>query len=474
MIIMKFRIVFFITLITSLPLRAQTPIQEDNSTIRTTSSSLYKTGKELVASISIDITRDLTPNESLMLVPVVSDSLGNRLELPTIYINSRKQQILFLRETAKKEKGAQALQRKNGSAQTMHYLHAVPFEKWMKHATLSLIEKSCGCGIPDGESFTCIARLRPQATFIPQLLFLTPQIEEWKIRNEKGCAFIDFPINDTVIHDTFSNNATELNKIRQTIDVIKKDTNATITYISIHGYASPDGPHKTNEQLACKRTQALKKYVCQLYTFNESLIRTSYTPEDWEGFEALLSDTIFPQKNQVTKIIENDMHPDLKENKLKKEFPTLYGFMLKHWFPLLRHSDYMIEYHVRPFTIEESEKVFATNPKNLSLEEMFRLALTYTAGSEPYNKIFMTAVQLYPDNPVANLNAACIALMQRNTSAAMPYLEKAPQRPETALAKGVFHFLRDNYEEAEKYFREAKNSNLPQADDNLKQILELK
>lgn len=66
---------------------------------------------------------------------------------------------------------------------------------------------------------------------------------------------------------------------------------------------------------------------------------------------------------------------------------------------------------------------------------MFRLALTCTPGSEAYNKIFMTAVQLFPDNPVANLNAACIALMQRDVQSATHYLEKAPEVPETALQK---------------------------------------
>ena len=138
-----------------------------------------------------------------------------------------------------------------------------------------------------------------------------------------------------------------------------------------------------------------------------------------------------------------------------------------------RHSDYTVEYHVRPFTIEESQVVFDTNPKNLSLEEMFRLALTYTPGSATYNKIFMTAVQLFPDNPTANLNAACIALIQKDTKTAAVFLEKAPPLPETTLAKGVLCFLQGNYKEAEALFRQSKDAGLLQADDNLKQILEV-
>ena len=105
---------------------------------------------------------------------------------------------------------------------------------------------------------------------------------------------------------------------------------------------------------------------------------------------------------------------------------------------------------------------------------MFRLALTCTPGSEAYNKIFMTAVQLFPDNPVANLNAACISLMQRDVQSAAHYLEKAPEVPETAFAKGGLHLLQENYEEAETLFKQAKAAGLSQADNNLKQILELK
>ena len=217
-----------------------------------------------------------------------------------------------------------------------------------------------------------------------------------------------------------------------------------------------------------------REYVNQLYAFDGAHIQTDYTPEDWEGFEALLCDTTFQEKEAIIKTITSDIHPDSKERKLKKHFPAFYDFVLKHWFTLLRHSDYTIEYRVRPFTLAESRKVFTTNPKNLSLEEMFRLALASTPGSETYNQIFMTAVQLFPDNPTANLNAACIALMQRDVQTAATYLEKAPKVPETILAKGVLCFLKNNYEEAEYLFRQAQKAGLSQADNNLQLVRALK
>ncbi|MCS3259681.1 DUF3868 domain-containing protein [Bacteroides thetaiotaomicron] len=121
---MKLGGVFIIAVIASLSLQAQTTVEEANGTIRATASSLHKAGEELVVSISVEITRDLSSNESLVLVPVVTDSLENRLELPSIYINSRKQQIIFMREMGKKEKDARSLQRKKRK-QAKHTLSAI-------------------------------------------------------------------------------------------------------------------------------------------------------------------------------------------------------------------------------------------------------------------------------------------------------------------------------------------------------------
>ena len=61
-----------------LSLQAQTPVTGDDGTVRATSSSLHKAGKELLVSIEIEITRDFLPNESMTLVPVVSDRKINK------------------------------------------------------------------------------------------------------------------------------------------------------------------------------------------------------------------------------------------------------------------------------------------------------------------------------------------------------------------------------------------------------------
>lgn len=158
-----------------------------------------------------------------------------------------------------------------------------------------------------------------------------PDPASWNIKdqNGKGSAFIDFPVNVTAIHKEFSNNVIELNKIIETINTVKNDSNVSITRISIHGYASPDGPLQLNERLARERTRTLKEYVSQLYPFDGKYIHTTYTPEDWEGFEALLSDTTFQDKEAIMKIVTSNMHPDRKEEIIRIEVSGILPFCIE-------------------------------------------------------------------------------------------------------------------------------------------------
>ena len=71
-------------------------------------------------------------------------------------------------------------------------------------------------------------------------------------------------------------------------------------------------------------------------------------------------------------------------------------------------------------------------------------------------------------NPVANLNAACIALMQGDVVSAEKYLLRAPDSKEKILATGVVYMLKGQYGEAKSKFMEAESLGLPQASYNLK------
>lgn len=82
---------------------------ERDSSIYIASSRLYRMGESLVVSMQVDITRQIPSNESVILVPRLSDSLDNFIQLPAIYVNGRKQHIFFQRETGRQEKDYEEL-----------------------------------------------------------------------------------------------------------------------------------------------------------------------------------------------------------------------------------------------------------------------------------------------------------------------------------------------------------------------------
>ncbi len=296
------------------------------------------------------------------------------------------------------------------------------------------------------------------------LAYLEPKAEQEKARNLKGQAYLDFVVNKTDIRRDYRRNADELRKVEETINVVRQDPNITITHIGIHGYASPEGSYASNARLAEGRAQAFKDYVQQLIDVPARLFSVESTPEDWEGLERAL------EKDgdvQVLAIVRSDAKPDEKERLLKTRYPAQWKQLLTDVFPALRHSDYTVSYTIRPFTIDEAKEIIRQKPQQLSLNEMFLVANTYTPGSQDFNEVFETAVRMYPDDETANLNAAVIALQKNDLQAAERYLKKAGNSPQALNARGVLAVRSGDKQAAERFWRQ---STLPEAQHNLKEL----
>ena len=60
------------------------------------------------------------------------------------------------------------------------------------------------------------------------------------------------------------------------------------------------------------------------------------------------------------------------------------------------------------------------------------------------------AVRLYPDDPVANLNAANTAMQRGDIANAEKYLAKAGDSPEATHSRGVLALIKGDYDSAEQ------------------------
>ena len=448
-------------------LQAQTdsPRLADNSIV-VENKKVEQTGHNLVVDLTLNMdSLKLRADHRLVFTPMVrSLSEGKEVAMPQIIVNGRRQDISYQRYAHKDfAADAQTVRRKNGTQQSYDYSAVVPYEAWMENADVIIAEDLCGCGEVEEQDMTVIQRLRK-----PYMAYLRPAAEARKARTEQGRAFIDFPVDRTELHPDYRNNPRELDKIISTINLVKNDKNVSITGVEIHGYASPEAPYNYNARLAEGRAKTLTDHVRRLVDLDRDVFKVASTPEDWEGLRQALREGNLEDKDAILAIAEDEsLDPDAREWRIKKNYPKQYRFMLDNYYPALRHSDYVVSYTVRPFSVEEAKEVFRTNPKQLSLEEMYLVAQTYEPGSDEFNEVFQTAVRLYPDDPTANLNAACAEIERGDYEMAVKYLAKAGDTPYAAHARGVMAMKQGDDAEARRQFNIAAQGGVKEAQQNL-------
>ncbi|MBQ8501755.1 MAG: hypothetical protein IJ494_05580, partial [Bacteroides sp.] len=108
------------------------------------------------------------------------------------------------------------------------------------------------------------------------------------------------------------------------------------------------------------------------------------------------------------------------------------------------------------------------------LQELYLVANSYEPGSEDYNETFETMVRLYPDDTVANLNAANAAMNRGDLDRAAKYLNKAGDGAEAVYARGVLAGLQGDYETAEQHLTAASKQGIEAAAAALLQLQPLK
>ncbi len=407
-------------------------------------------------------------NQTLVFTPVIEDDKGNTEVMRSVMVNGRNQHLVYLRNGSKNYPDAIEIQRKNHTAQSYDYSETTDYQPWMSNATVRISVDTCGCGNLTGKSAGKPTEINPHWENKCFTAFAQPQVAaDDPILSLQGKAYLDFPVNRTELHPDYHNNPVELDKIMQTINAVRNNANVEITSISIHGYASPEGPYQNNERLAQGRAATLKNYVMKQYDLPASIYHVNSTPEDWAGLDSFVVKSNLNEKEAILRIIRSDMEPDAKDQQLKKQFPEDYRTMLTAFYPYLRHSDYEVQYKIRPMSDAEAAKLIETAPRLLSLTKMYRIASLYPTDSEAYKKVIETAAATYPENTAANINAANEALRKGDTATARQYLRWCGNEPQAINARGVAALIDGNEAEAVELFNQAKAAGCAEAQKNL-------
>ena len=435
--------------------------------------NINRNGKYLTVTMDIDLSKlDVSSNRAVLLTPRLANG-ADSLDLPSVGIYGHRRYYSYIRNgistiSGETEKSFKA----SNKPEQVEYDNHIPYEKWMDGAILKFHRSDWGC---------CQALLaeyegllgRHREAFFPELVFVQPKAEIMKSRSLSGSAYIDFPVDKTVIYPDYRRNTVELGKIQATIDSVRNDKDVTITSVWLKGFASPESPYKHNTDLAIGRTAALKKHIGQLYHFADSIIRTDYEPEDWAGLRRYVDQSNIDHRTEILAMIDSDLEPDAKEAKIKRTYPDEYRFMLQNFYPALRHTDYRIDYNIRTFSdVEEIKRIIAEQPQKLSQNEFYLVAGKYEPGTDEFTEVFETAVRMFPNDEIANLNAANAAIRRDDFTTARRYLYKAGDSPEAVYARGALAVREGDIDTARKYLTKAKEMGLEKAASTLNELNE--
>lgn len=411
----KILIYSVLCLIAALPVSAQKFYKD---AINITNASLWQQGESLYINMQMDVRNLKVSNDrTLTLTPVLTGP-DNNVVLPEIVINGRRRQKAYLRAMALDK--TTNMEIPYNTQEVLNYTQVIPYEPWMENAYLNLEEDLCGCGghqevltqemIMNGVSTETkrLAALQPVPSYIQ------PKAEVVKARSEQYEAHLDFPVGKSVILPDFMNNQTELRNIREMFNKVQNDKKLTITGVYIEGFASPEGPLKLNEQLSKSRAEALKKYLSVHEQIPANLYNVSFGGENWEGLEKALEASNTKEKTEFLNIIRNTSDIARRKEEIKRVGGGApYRTMLKELYPALRKVNCRIDYTIANFKVDEGKEIIKTQPQYLSLNEMYLVANSYPKGGDDFIKVFDIAVRMYPDDEVANLNAAAVALSKK-------------------------------------------------------------
>ena len=433
--------------------------------------NMNRNGKYLTVTMDIDLSElDVNSNRAVLLTPRLVNGTDS-LDLPSVGIYGHRRYYYYIRNgistiSGETEKSFKA----SNKPEQLEYDNHIPYENWMDGATLKFHRSDWGCCQEILAEYEGLLG-RHREAFFPELVFVQPQAEIMKSRSLSGSAYIDFPVDQTVIYPDYRRNTVELGKIQATIDSVRNDKDITITSVWLKGFASPESPYKHNTDLAIGRTAALKKHIGQLYHFADNIIQTDYEPEDWAGLRRYVEQSNIDHRTEILAMIDSDMEPDAKEAKIKRTYPQEYRFMLQNFYPALRHTDYRIDYNIRTFSeADEIRRIMEEQPQKLSLNEFYLVAGKYEPGTDEFTEVFNTAVRMFPNDEIANLNAANAAIRRDDFGAARRYLDKAGDSAEAIFARAALAIRKEDYKTARQYLEKARDMGLGQATATLNEL----
>ena len=452
--------------------------------VKVVNEEVKKQGSEVSLRMTLDLTGLRVGNQkSVCLHPAVVSADGtHEAVLAPVVVDGKTRSRVHRREKAltgasPATDNAYTVLR-SGRESRVEYIAKLAYEPWMVDSRLVLRERMTGCLDCTAATEESTVKAPFIKLFTPRYVtpFVTPEREAVKVRNEVRVARLQFRQGKSDVDPRYKDNRAELETVTGSINVVKTNPDLTITGIYITGYASPEGSVAFNQKLSESRANALAEYARKDTHMDASLWHVAGMGEDWEGLRREVEKHPgLLKQDEVLAIIDGcDGNQDECENQLKALVPpTIYERLLNEMYVPLRRNEYRIEYNVRNFSLEEAKQQVRTNPKLVSLNEMYQVAGSYGKGTAEYNEVMEIAARTYPDNPIALSNAAVTKISQKDAAGAIALLEGKRLDATAKNTLAVAYAETGAYDKAKSLFEEAVREGNADAKGNLEQLVKV-
>lgn len=263
-----------------------------------------------------------------------------------------------------------------------------------------------------------------------------------KLITEKYSADIHFLINQANIRTNQVDKADYIDLNKKLMEA-NKAANQEIAGISISSFASPEGSLEFNTKLAEQREKNTTSYMEKqlkkdaITEFGE--LTSQFTPEDWEGFEKLVEKSNIQDKDLILAVLR--MYPDPVEREREiRNMSAVFNELAEQILPQLRYSRVMATINTIGKSDQELVKLFNTDPKALTVDEMLYIA-TLTNDNMKKMEVYNRTAEQFPNDYRAFNNLGDTQYVAGDYSGAVANWQQAlrlnPQAKETAMNMGL-------------------------------------
>lgn len=245
--------------------------------------------------------------------------------------------------------------------------------------------------------------------------------------------------------------------------------------IEIIGWASPEGSIKYNNNLSQGRAKTTEKFLknrlaslasqdkthVSYKNVNDIKFMTNGNGPDWDGLMNAIAKSSIKDKDVIIKTLKSQT-PDQRVaqlNKYIKQYPEFEKSIL----PSLRRSIVKVNTIEPSMSDEQITKMCTSNPKSLSCEQMM-YAATLVKELNDKEKIYITAIETYPNNAEPYCNAGVVAIERGNIKHAKQLTKQAIEIDDLLAEAynnlGIIAIFENDYETAAALFDQANNLGL--------------